>query len=170
MGTTLDSVIIQPCLLQDCFQVLKEWCKPGSLAATPVHAELTRCSLALLSLGSWFRLCGMASTSPQGQAPKGCLAAVLQASCPWEMSLLPSILLGLFFFFLLGFECEGIRVELVFLFGLCSCECRTDLSGRTLNISIAGTKAVHLLVTDGSHVDAWIAHFHLQLLISSSYE
>lgn len=60
MGTTLDSVIIQACLLQDCFQVLKEWCKPGSLPATPLHAQLTHCGLTLLSLGSWFMVHGMA--------------------------------------------------------------------------------------------------------------
>lgn len=67
IGATLSSVI-QICLLQDCFQGLKEWCKAGSLPATPVHAQLTCCSLALLSLGSWFKLYGMASTFPQGQA------------------------------------------------------------------------------------------------------
>lgn len=48
----------------------------GSLPATPLHAQLTHCSLTLLSLGSWFMLHGMALCLLRDRHTKGCLAAM----------------------------------------------------------------------------------------------
>lgn len=115
IGAMLSSVI-QACLLQDCFQVLKEWCKPGSLPATPVHAQPTHCGLALLPLGSWFKLYGMDGfyISSGTGTHRCCLAAAgsLRSNRQVlfrEMSLLPWILFGMLVCFFFPLEIWMLR-------------------------------------------------------------
>lgn len=64
MGTTLDSVIIEACLLQECFQVTAR--EPAK--HTSVYIANMSPFDRLLSLGNWFRLYGTASTYPRHQA------------------------------------------------------------------------------------------------------